>query len=179
VGGPPPQRHGLSGWTYDPVMVSTGTQVTNGTFYVAYVHNAVAVKLTRFCYHITVAATGEVTNQNQIALFNLAGTKISQSLAIHGTWVNTIGLKNATGMTAIDLARDTGYWLGFVFNATTPPTIGRATGTASASSLINVNLGAAASRFGVAGTGLTELPASFTPSSITTTNAISIWGAIG
>lgn len=172
-----PQRHGLLAWSYDPNGVSTGTLLTNGTLYVSKVHVAIAGTATKLYWHVTAQGATPTSSQNWVGLYDTAGTKLVQT-DVAADVAATSGLKTTT-ISSTSLGRDTSYYVAFLFNAATAPTVGRGTATNGFAALTNVGLAAADLRFAVAATSQTSLPSTITPGSFSSTNCVALWGALG
>lgn len=170
-----PFDHFFSAWTYDPIATTTSTITVSGTIYLARVVVRSQSTLNKAYIEIATAASGVTANQNFIGLYDSSGTRqavttaggIDAGLATTGVLVATFasGYSAAPGF----------YWLALVNNATTPVTIGRATGFQT---VPNANLATANLRFAINGTSQTSLPTTITPGSNTPNNNITYWGAV-
>lgn len=165
-----PDDHGIISWAYDPVIASTGSAVTAGSLALIRCNVKQEVTATTIYWHNNSAGT-VTSGQNFAGLYDSAGNRLASS-SIAGTSVAT-GFKTHT----ISVALNPGfYWVALLFNGTTmPQPIRLATYGASA---INVGLSNAQTRFGTYSSGLTSLPATITPASITQ-SAFSWWAALG
>jgi hypothetical protein len=171
-----PANQNLVAWTYDPSSASNSTQVTLGTVYLCAVYVQRTVAITKMYWQVASATGGTPTsNQNVIGLFNSSGTLL-QSAVIDAD-ISSTGLKTAT-ISSQSVTAGSMYWVGFVFNAGTAPTVARTTAVTGTGTLVNVGLTAASFRFAVNGTGQTTL-ASITPSNNTATTFAGPWAAIG
>jgi hypothetical protein len=109
----------------------------------------------------TVGATA-TAGQNFVGLYDSLGARLATTGV--DADITTANVKTTT-ITSQTLTGGSNYWVGFVFNAGTPPTLARAVGGSAASSMANLGLTAANYRFAVNGTTQTSLPISITPAS--------------
>lgn len=166
-----PQNHSLIAWTADPATVSAGQIAIGGTVYLMAMYVPRILTATKILWNITAAAVTATAGQNFVGLYDAAGTRLA-SVGVDAVIVTTGNIS-----TTISVAVSPGmYWVAFVFNAATLPTISRNTNVAG---VTNINLTAATSRFGTIGTGQTTLASSITPASISATGLINYWAALG
>lgn len=166
-----PYDHGLNSWTHDPGEAGAGVSVVNGTMYVLKQLLRRPAPIDTLWWIVTNGATTPTAGQNWIGVYDSAGTRLAQ-LDI-GAASATAGTK-PSAITA-QILQPGFYWVALLFNAATPPQLNRA-GTGESGP--NINLAAADRRAAVAGTGLTTLPASFTPGSLTTTNSLTLFAGM-
>jgi hypothetical protein len=168
-----PTNHNLVAWAYDPASsTNTGSLLTNGTVYLTAVYVANTTSVTKIRWFITNAGVSPVAGQNEVGIYNSSGSKLVSAnvdsvVASTGSMNTTIG---STAVTAGSL-----YWVAFVFNAATAPTLTRGTSV----DVMNVGLTASTFRFATNGTSQTVLPASITPASNSATTFAGPWAAIG
>ena len=152
--------NGYAGWTMDPAAASGTQQLTSGKIYLW----AVQVRYAQSVSHIVTAiagtaAAGVTAGQNFIGLYNSAGTRLASTgidSAYSGTFTTV-----STAITAQQLTPGM-YWIGWVMNATTMPSLVRGASVFAGS--VNPGLANASLRFASNGTG-TSLPATITPAS--------------
>jgi len=161
----------LIAWNYDPILGVNSTIAVNGTIYLLGIVLRYAQTITNLAAYLSVAATTATASENFLALVDSGGViRGSTAAGAIDTATQSAGwLSHA--MSAAYAAPAGRYWVACLFNAATPPTFARATG----SNLGGVEAGnATAASFWVAvnGTGATALPGSFTMSSNTHTGAI-------
>lgn len=166
-----PQDHGLETWTHDPYNGASSALLVNGRIYLVRMNVRRAATVSTVWWSIATPGATPTAGQNWVGLYSssgarLATTNVDASVAGSGA--------QATAITPQSLAAGTFVWAAFVFNAATPPTVVRG---ASFESTPNVNLPATALRSAVNGSG-TTLPASITPGSNTTSNAITLFSAL-
>lgn len=169
-----PNNHGVVGWSYDPVAAASATLITNGQVNLTKILIPVSVAVTTIYWSVTTAGATPTAGQNEVGLYSSAGTKLA-SVNVDSS-VSSTGLKTGT-ISSQSLTAGSFVWVGWVFNATTAPTLARAMGGASAAGTINLGLAASAFRFAVNGTGQTVLPSSVTTGS--NLQGTSWWAAIG
>lgn len=171
-----PATHGVVAWANDPAHNVNSSLLTNGTVYVTAVYPAKDASITKLYTHIPVAAVTATAGQNWLGVYSSAGTRLQQ-VGIDSE-VTTTGLITGT-ITAQAVTAGSFYWVAIVANASTAPTLARASGVTGIGAVANLGLTAATYRFGIAATAQTTLPASFTPSSNTATSFAGPWAAIG
>ena len=164
-----PSDNGLLMATSDPATPSSNTALVAGSVYVMKLIARNALTVTNLWFSIASAGVGASTG-SFAGLYNSAGTLLSGSADIAASLTGT-GPFSVALTQAQAVAAGAFVWAAILSNlATTQPSPFRnITGAATG----NVNLAAAASRFGIAATGVTALPASFTPSALTT--GLTIW----
>lgn len=111
--------------------------------------------------------------QSLIGFYNSAGTLLGSSADQSTAWAGSAGFKAGNALTPVSAGSLSNlppglYWVALLSVGTTMPSFSAANGSPAVSALImNGHAPAAQSRYGTVGSGLTALPASFTPSSIT------------
>jgi hypothetical protein len=158
MGLPSPREHGAIAWSVNPRSVRSDKLTTSGTLYLAALYvprPATAVKL---FWGINTAGVTPTAGQNFVGLYSAAGTQLASvgvdaRVTTTGPFPEAISTALVPGM----------YWAAFLFNAATPPRL--YVGSDLNPLLINFNLAGATLAFATNGTGLTALPASFSPSS--------------
>lgn len=171
-----PSDHGYVTWDYANTAAVNSSATVNGTVHLFQVELRYATTLSKVAVNVATNGSGITANQNFLGVYDSGGTRrlvtaaggIDAGLAASGAL-----LANFTGSYAAPAGF---YWIAIVSNATTPPQLARANGNISAA---NFGLVTATLRFATNGTGQTTLPASITPASNSTTNAITFWGALG
>ncbi|MDT0387807.1 hypothetical protein [Streptomyces dubilierae] len=171
-----PVNHGFSGWTYDPVIATTGSLLTNGTLYLSKVHIPDDVTVTKVYWWVTTAGATPTTNQNFVGLYAADGTRLATTDV--GSAITTTGLKSTT-ITGQALAAGSFVWVAMLFNAGTAPTVARATGSGGLATAVNANLTAGVYRFATNGTLQTSLPATITPGNNVAAGFAGPWAAVG
>lgn len=149
---------GYLGWTYDPTTVGTGQQGTAGTMYLSRINVGVSATATKLIWGNNTAGASPVAGQNFVALYDSAGNRLANvgvdgRVASTGIFAETINASVSPGF----------YWVAFLFNATTMPSVYR--GGFLNGTLVNGVLAPDTMRFGTNGTGRTTTPATITPSS--------------
>ena len=168
-----PNDHGYLGWNGDPGYVQGGTILISGTLYVCRIPLRAPVSPSAVVFALSAVAVTPTAGQNFAGIYDSTGTLLAS--AGIDTQVLSTGIASA-GMSPGVVPPGNGFlWGALLTNAATAPTLQRFTTTGSPP---NAGLANAALRWGVAGTSLTALPTTFTPSSLTTTGAITTWMAI-
>lgn len=169
-----PSDFGWISWAYDIAAITSSLVLTAGTVYLIGVRLRYAQTVTNVVYSITTAGATLTANQCFAGLYNSSGTLLSAtadqsgagSQALHTVALTTQQTNLAAGL----------YWVGMVWNGTTPPGIGRSVNFQT-SGQENGGLSAANSRWATNGTSQTSLPASITPSS-NAQLASALWAAV-
>lgn len=159
-----PMDQGLIAWTLDPAVASGSTGPTGGVLNLCKISVAQQALVTNVNLGVTAAISGGVSGQNFVGIYDMTGTLLMQSADL------TVALGTGNNPLTVPMTSPSNlaagfYWLAMLFNATTTPTISR--GSAGASATINVGTTAVARRFATFGSGLTSLPGTFSPASIT------------
>lgn len=150
--------YGLLGWTHDPVSVSTGQLLTNGTLYLSRINVGSAATATKLFWGINTAGVSPTAGQNFVGLYDSSGNRLASvgvdaRITTTGLFTETISQPVAPGF----------YWVGILVNAGTAPQVYRSQSLNA--TLVNANLSAPTLRWATNGTGLTSLPATVTPAS--------------
>ena len=167
-----PADHGLVSWTHDPYFAASSAIAVNGTVYVVKLPIRRAVTVDTIFWVITTVGVTPTAGQCEVGLYSSAGTKLVATNV--DAAISSSGVKS-TAISAQALTAGTFVWAAFVFNAATAPTLLRGSSFESSPS---INLTAATSRAAVAATAQTVLPASFTPSALTTSNCLTYFAAL-
>jgi hypothetical protein len=162
----------LIAWTYDPLVSSTSTTVTNGTVYLAAVNVRKASTATKAFFIVNTAAVTPTAGQNFVGLYDASGNLLNAT-GIDSN-ITSVGLTTVTLSASQSLSAGV-YWIALLINAATPPAICRAGATQLTA--LNVNLSAATLRFAVNGTSKTALTA-IIPSSNSASGIFAMWAAI-
>ncbi|MEU8682967.1 hypothetical protein [Streptomyces sp. NPDC048611] len=173
LGSPQPTDHALKAWAYDPIGCVNSTVCTAGTLYLTAIYLPTAVTASTLYWHAAPAGTGATAGQNWVGIYSSAGSRLA-AVGVDSD-VSTTGLKTAS-LSSLSLGAGM-YWVGMLFNGTTPPGMPRTSGLSGAPALVNAGLAGAGLRFATGGTGLTALPSTITPSGLVA--GISFWTAIG
>jgi hypothetical protein len=155
---PQPADHGFTVWTYDPSFASTGQLLTNGTVYLSAVFLRAATTVTKCWWLMSTAASTPTAGQNWVGLVNSSG-QILSTASIDALITTSTVARSATLTTPQAVAAGT-YWVAFVCNASTGPTLLRTNGLSTGTN--NAGLSGATLRYATNLTGQTSLPASLT-----------------
>lgn len=177
TGTPTPAAQGLSAWAFDPAAATASTTLTGGTIYLVKISNPPADTVTKVYWGVATAGATATAGQNHVGLYSSAGTKLASTGVDSDAGAGT-GLKTTT-ITGQLLDPGSYYYVAFVFNASTVPTLVRAFTGNTAAATASAGATASGYRFAVNGTAQTTLPSSLTLSNNSTTNAHAIWAALG
>ena len=170
-----PDQQGWLAWNYDPVYCSNASNLVTQTVAVAKIILPVAITVTNIAIHVVNTGSGLTSGQSLVGFYDSGGTQRAVSADQSGSWTSA-GLKTIAMTTPYPAAAGT-YFVALLCNGTTP--MGPARTNSSGAIIANAGLTAANFRFGIAATGQTSMPGSFTPSSMTSGNgAIGFWCAI-
>lgn len=165
-----PLDHGLFSWSYDFSITTSGQALTAGTIYLVGQQVCKSGNATKIYWVNQGAATSLTSAQCWAALLDSSGTVLA-SVDVSGNGGG--GTQTATiSSTAVTPGF---YWIGFVFNGTTPPSLAR-NSTISAAAL-NINRTVSQARFATNGTSQTTIT-NRTPAS-NTNLAAALWAALG
>lgn len=171
-----PAGQGLSAWAFDPTCASSSTQLTAGTVYLVKLQNPPADTVTKVYWAVATAGVTATAGQNWVGLYDSTGARLAQTGVDTDAGTGT-GLKTTT-ITGQALAPGSFYWVAFLFNGATPPTVARATTGVAAMAVANAGTTAATMRFATGGTAQTTLPSTITPAS-NAAALITLWTAVG
>ena len=150
-----PADHGLVGWTYDPVSISTTSIVPS-----AGVLNVVKIKVPQpalisgIRMILGVVGATLTAGQNFAMVFDPSNSQVGVTADQSSAWASGTGDKDMPLVTPVPVTGPFVY-VGFYANGSTLPTWRLSGGTIAGG---NTNLATAASRFGTANTGLTTTP---------------------
>lgn len=175
-----PQDYGLLGWTFDPVTISSTIQLTAGTIYLVAITLRYSMPISKVTWYQPNAGSGATAGQNGLALINMdtvknsSGTSQSPGTVLATTMDDAIVTKSGTSTETVNWGNWPAgrYWVAFLMNATTMPTVNKGPQSGSAA---NVFLSAANFRYATNGTTQTAFPASITPGSNSTSGSQMIW----
>jgi hypothetical protein len=169
-----PADTGYLSWVYDPMTALNATAPTSGTLYIGRLQFRGAATVTKLAYGVvSIAGISLTAGQCFVGLYNSAGTQVGTSADISGSFGSSGEL--AFNLTAGVPVTAGFYWAALLLVGSTLPTIARANGQIS--NMGSGQLTASTRRFGTAGTSLTALPGSFTPSSTAAVITQTYWAA--
>lgn len=175
-GGAAPAAQGLSAWAYDPAAAGNGTILIGGTIYLVKIANVPADTVTKVYWGVSTVGVSPTSSQNWVGLYDSSGTRLAQTGV--DADVTSTGLKTTT-ISGQLLTLGSFYWVAFLFNAGTLPTVRASFSGTAAAATASAGLSASAYRFAVNGTSQTSLPSSITPANNVHTSAIAVWTAVG
>lgn len=160
-----PEDNGHLAWTMDPYVASSSRAVINGVVQLHMVSVKKAVTVNRFYLSRSGAGTSMTVGQNFIGLYNSAGMLVGQTADQSANF--SVALTPLDAPLVIQAAIPAGkYWVGILANSTgTLPTF--LGGPAGLGAHFNLGTDSSTRRLAQFGAGLTALPASITPSSMT------------
>lgn len=166
-----PNNHNAVAWTADPATINGGQLTTNGTVILSSLYVTQNASVTKLFWGTTTAGASPVSSQNFVGLYDSTGVRLAnvnvdaRVTVANTTFTETISASVSPGM----------YWVGWVFNAGTAPTLFRGPNINAA--LVNFNLTTATARFATNVTGQTALPSPLVPAS-NVNSMNSFWAAI-
>ena len=173
-----PSDHNLIAWSFDPTNVAGMSNFTVGSLYLVAVYIRVATTISNIVLIEGTTAPAGLANCFA-GLYTSSGTLLSGSSDQSTLWGSTNTSNGAAKTSALSTAQAVNpgfYWVGLLVGAaTTSPTWGR--GGTNPNALIDVAQGANLYRYGLYSSGMTSLPASFTPTSLTVPGA-PFWVAV-
>lgn len=169
-----PGDHGLAAWTYDPMLIAAAAAPAAGTIYMLglKVRQPVTVSNIYFVLGGTQAAT--VTAGENFAGLYSSATRLAQ-VSIDSSFGGTADALVTCAITPQALTPGQ-YWVAFLMNATTMPTLANMWGSLNSQTSYNLGLTSANYRSATGGTAATALPATTPTLAIT---GKSYWTAIG
>ncbi|MEW2393085.1 hypothetical protein AB0933_32465 [Streptomyces venezuelae] len=171
-----PSAHGSAAWAYDPAAAVNNTTLNSGTLYLVRVNIAAAVTVTKLYWWVALTGSAPVAGQNHAGLYSSAGTLLA-SAGIDSTFASA-ALKSAT-IAPQALTAGAFYWVGLLFNASTPPALTRGSGWSGVDTAANLGFTASTLRFATNGSGRTTIPTTITPTSNVATDFAGPWVAVG
>lgn len=171
VGVPVPSGHGLVAWTFDPAMVDSHQTVDGGTVYLMKIYITSTVSVSKIYWAVGSAGVSPTAGQNEFGIYAVSGTRlvsVNVDAAVTSTGVI------ATTITPQTLQASASYWIGFVLNAATLPSLARA--GPNSSGVLNANLSASGYRFAANAGGQAALAPSITPSA--NSQGVGWWAAV-
>lgn len=154
-----PSNHGAIAWSFDPTAILAGQTGTAGTLYLASMYVDTTITATKLFWGQTTAGITPTAGENFIGLYSATGTRLAN--------VNVdakVTIANTMQTETISVALTPGmYWVAFLFNAATMPSVWR--GNFISTQVVNFNLTTSTQRFATNGTGLVALPSTITTSS--------------
>lgn len=167
-----PSDYGYQTWTADPAGAVNNSTLTVGRLYLCKVKLPVAATISNLVVFIATLGTSLTSGQNFVGLFDAAGTLVGVTADQTTAWGATGAIVGA--LTSPYAAAPGSYYVALLSNGTTSPAFARS--TSSTAQVHNGSVSAAAYRWGTTGSGLTAVPASFTPSGLAN-NSPAIWAA--
>lgn len=161
---------GFLGWNNDPAAGSAGSASAAGTLYLQQLNFYQATTITNLWYWVTTAGAGASTG-TFVGIYSSSGSLLTGSADMASKFTGSTGAQQCAVTTPQSFSAGSFCWTAVLCNlATTQVTLLR---MATISAALNGNLTAANSRWGTAGTGMTALPATITPSSISQSTSFS------
>lgn len=159
--------------SFDPALVANGQVLTAGWLWTVRCTLGRPTVLSRLWCLVNTAGVTLTSNQNFLALFDAAGARVGLTASLHTAFASAAVV--SASMTAPYAAAPGDYYIGVLANGGTGPSLlaGTALGVTGFGTAGNV--GNRLRRFGLAGTGLTAMPASITPGSIDGSISSTIW----
>lgn len=168
-----PADHGVISWSFEPTSAVNAVALTAGVLQLTRVTIRAATTITNIVIGVNAAGVTLTASQNFAGLYNSAGVLLGSTADQSANWTST-GVKIMPLTGSVSAAADF-YWVATLSNGTTPPQVPRSSN--SPANLQNLGSTAATSFFATFGSGLTALPASFTPSALTPSQ-LTWWAAV-
>jgi hypothetical protein len=168
----------LLAWTFDPSNVANGVQTSAGVLYTAKVVLRSAATVSKLWVIVTTAGGTLTADQNFLALYNAAGTRVGVTASQHTAFASAQIL--GADLTTPYAAPAGAYYIGILTNGSTQPTFLAGTVLNKSSSSVG-NAGQVAAnglRYGFTGSGQTSTPASITVGSIDPNLSATFWAAV-
>lgn len=165
-----PGDHGLESWTHDPYAAASSVIAVNGRAYAQKLMIRRPRTLTSLWWSISTPGVTPTAGQNQLGIYDPDGDLLN-SAVVDGD-IASSGTKETILAAALAVPF---VWAAFLFNAATAPTLIRGS---SFEGTPSVNLAASGRRAAVIGSGLTALPASFDPATLTTNGCLTFWAGL-
>jgi hypothetical protein len=165
-----PGDHGLESWTHDPYGAASSVIAVNGRAYACKLMVRRPRTLASLWWSISTAGVTPTPGQCEVGIYDPAGTRLASANV--DADISSSGTKETALAAAITAPF---VWAAFLFNAATAPTLIRGS---SFEGTPSVNLAASGRRAAVIGSGLTALPASFDPATLTTNGCLTFWAGL-
>lgn len=166
-----PTDQGLKSWTFDPVGANVSFGIAAGQLYINRFILLTDQTMNNIVYNVGTAGSGLTAAQNWVAVYDSTGVRKAVSTD-QTTNFGSTGTKTAsTGSISLTAGA---YFIAFLANGTTPPSI---RGNTNLATLLNAGTTTANPRFAQSGAGQTVTPTTFTVTSAVAGNA-ALWGAI-
>lgn len=160
---PTPEDQSLLTWAFDPVHAVSFTATASGVLSLIKVWVRQSGTVTNVIYAIANAGVSMTSGQNFLGLYDTTGGRVALT-ADQSTNMGGTGIITAAFTTPYAAAAGF-YWVAILTNSSgSSPQLARS-GSLATSGLASVGTSTSARRFASFGSGLTSLPASFTPSS--------------
>lgn len=169
-----PSNYGWFGWTFDPVIISAGTAITNDTIHLTSIVASVTGTFTNIGIFKTVADA--TANTVRVGIFNRSGVRVADtanfasSLTAGSNTFHSIALQSSLSVTQGDE-----FWFG-IWKPASDPTSAQFAALSIVDASTNAGLSAANSRVGRI-TSATTWPTSFDTSLIQNTGNSFYFGA--
>lgn len=162
---------GVKAWAFDPIVLNGGLVLpSNGVMYLVGLWTPVDITVSNIYYSVQTAGATLTASQNHVALYSSSRSllgSVNQDSAFTST-----GLKTAA-ITPVAVAAGR-FWVGFLSNGTTRPSINRAVGQGLA--VLNGLYAATAARFASSGSSLTTPAAG--PITLAASTSTTYWAAV-
>lgn len=168
----------LLAWTFDPANVANGVQTSAGVLYTVKVTLRSAATISKLWVIVTTAGATLTADQNYLALYDSAGTRVGVTASQHTAFASAQVLGASLAASYAAAAGD--YYVGILTNGTTQPTFLAGTVLNKGSSSVG-NAGMAAAdgyRYAFSGSSQTSAPATITVGSLDPNLSATFWAAV-
>jgi hypothetical protein len=166
--------NGYQVWTGDPELAQVSSSAApGGTLMLRMMFISRSTTITKAFIQTAAGSTSPTAGQNWCGLYDINGNLLASVEITSQLSVAQFVTATFTASVAVTPGK---YFLAFLFNGTTNAAPFRAGG--SMLTAMNGNLGSSNFRVATNGTGLTALPATFTPGTNSASNAQAYWAAL-
>jgi hypothetical protein len=161
-----PEDNGQIAWTMDPYVSSSSRSVTSGTVSLFLVSIKKAATITNIVISRSVAFTNGNAGQNFAGIYDISGTRLGQTADQTTNWSAATAPQEVALTAQLPVVAGK-YWIALLANwtgGTAPTFLG---GPAGVGAAYNIGTTSSTRRVATFGSGLTALPSSITPSSMT------------
>lgn len=152
---PWPQDQNLISWSSDPAAGGFGgSLMTAGTVWLSTVQIRRPVTISSLLWWVSTAGATPTAGQNFVGLYDSSGVRLA-AVDVDAD-ISSTGLKT-TAITPVSVGTGA-FWVAFLFNATTAPTLVRGTAQTGAAAAANAGLPNSRLRFAINATSQTSLP---------------------
>ncbi|WP_369377671.1 phage tail protein [Streptomyces sp. cg36] len=178
-----PSDLGFAAWTFDPAASNSGQNLLAGYGYLCGITLRATTTVTNLVFYSCGYAGGSLNANSFAALYTAAGQRVGVTAALNGIFTANEGATVVCPLTAAYSAAPGNYWVAIVTNGQTAspyngPVLARGANLGTSPAGAAAMPGGFRRHARLTATGLTSLPASFTPASGLTYDANALWAAV-